>query len=235
MSPIFDRPLSRYLQPDDYQAFDPDVWHAVDGHFTKDRPQHEARRWEYALALAAIRAWGETLPDSERSLPRIADVGGAGSPFWRMVDGSSVQVIDPDAPMRPLTLDAYVHGHSWDAVQPSLFDVVTCLSVIEHVDPTELDGFLYHLTCLLRPGGLLVLTCDACGCTGGAWHAPTADPHHFHWMRRQIVTRPLLLEIMQRLADCQCTFLGGVDVHQPPVPTVYDYTFASLVMQKRSR
>lgn len=235
MSPIFNRPLSRYLQPDDYQAFDPDVWHAVDGNFTKDRPQHEARRWEYALTLAAIRAWGETLPDSERYLPMVADVGGAGSPFWRMTDGAAVWVIDPDDAGSHQTLDQYLHAGVVIGRPRQLFDVVTCLSVIEHVDPKELDGFLYHLTCLLRPGGLLVLTCDACGCTGGAWHEPTADPHHFHWMRRQIITRPLLLEIMQHLTQYQCTFLGGVDVHQPPVPTVYDYTFASLVMQKRSR
>lgn len=223
--------LNTYLHNE--PVFEADVVDAVADAFDKDRPQHEARRWEYALALTAIGAWKIATGLAPATSTPVADVGGAGSPFWRMV-GERVHVIDPDGDgVQGRTLAEYL-GLGHDA---RLFPIVTCLSVIEHVPPADLPAFLYHLTCLTQPGGLLVLTCDTCGCGGSTFHEPTADPHHFHWMRQQIITRPLLFAIAQQLAAHGFEYFGGIDypIARARTPQVYDYTFASIVMQKRSR
>lgn len=223
--------LNTYLSPT--PDFADEITVVVDQAFHRDRPQHEARRWEYALALTAIGAWKTAAGLAPHTSTPVADVGGAGSPFWRMA-GEWVHVIDPDGEgVQGRTLAAYLAvGH--DA---RLFPVVTCLSVIEHVPPADLPAFLYHLACLTQPGGLLVLTCDTCGCGGPTFHEPTADPHHFHWMRHQIITRPLLFAIAQQLAVHGFEYFGGIDypIARARTPQVHDYTFASIVMQKRSR
>lgn len=229
-------PLTRYYQAGDDDRIAPAIRAQVDAVFTTARPQHEARRWEYGLTLTAIQSWAKGLPEIERRTLRVADVGGAGSPFRAMLPGQAVTVIDPDADPSDAgavrqPLEGYVVGASHGPAH--LFDVVTCLSVIEHVPPKALDTFLYHLTSLVRPGGLLVLTCDTCGCSGGTLHEPTADPHHFSWMRTQMITRPVLLRVLNTLVDHDhCDLLGGVDLQRPPAPLVYDYTFASLVLRK---
>lgn len=196
----------------------------VDLAFEKAAPQHPARRWEYALALSAIDAWMQQ--QQRKGWPPIADVGGSGSPFFRMVDPARTYVLDPREDPG-CTLETYI-----TSARARLFPVVTCLSVIEHIPVHDLSTFLYHLSCLVQPGGLLVITADACGC---ASHGPTEDPHHFHWMREQIFT-PAVLDDLPRFLERYGLFPFGPSPVTPPVatPLVYDYTFAALVLQKAS-
>lgn len=129
----------------------------------------EARRWEYALALRALKTW-ET--QTQAQTRRLVDVGGGGSAFRTMAEarGWVVRVVDPG---ETVDLATYL------TTRPCLADAVVCLSVLEHVK--DLPRFLYHLGCLVAPGGLLVLTMDC-------WDRPGPDTAHFHWMRERIFT-----------------------------------------------
>lgn len=229
---MIDLPLSKTLDPADFDQLTEELA-IVDRHFTKDREQHPMRRWEYAMALRAISTWWAT---KRLNVPHAIDVGGAGSPFWRMIDVDNVYVVDPDA---TTDLAHYVAGC------PRLSPIVTCLSVIEHVD--DLDRFLYHLGCLVAPGGLLFLTMDACNHERHALNVE--DPHHFSWMRKRIfytgqrVDSSALhynspedwLGVLRTFNNRDFTCLGGPEGLDQTYhgPQVYDYTFASLALIKR--
>lgn len=225
-------PLTKTLHPNDYADLAEELV-IVDRHFQSASPQHESRRWEYALALRAYKTWFTLVRPSSVSW---TDVGGAGSPFHFMQseqddvlrDGrisASSCIIDPEINE---SLAEYVAG------APSLKSAVFCLSVLEHVD--DLDQFLYHLSCLVAPGGLLFLTMDACSCPSHAADTEIADPldhHHFSWMRRRMFGEADRRWVAERLLDLQFQWFGGRD----PVyhgDHVYDYSFASLCLRKRA-
>lgn len=217
-------PLSKYYDPDKDLPELAEELAVVDEHFTKDSPQSEHRRWEYALALRAENTWRKT---TGKDIYIGYDVGGAGSPFYRMA--SVGLVVDPNAPAPgDYTLENFVTPGT------ELASMVTCLSVLEHVE--DLDQFLYHLSCLVAPGGLLFLTMDCCGCTN---HLPEADPHHFNGMRKRIFTPGALAAVIDNLIDYQFDYLQTY-AHIDYVPRLYGgatdpgYSFASLALVKRA-
>lgn len=175
--------------------------------------QHPMRRWEYALALTAIP---RTLQPQ-----RVLEVGGAGSPFAAILRalGHSVTEIDPKLNMDLATYRASTPpGDAEHAI-------VTCLSVFEHVERPI--TFLQDLAACVAPGGVLILTFD--------YHPSMAlDACHFSWMRQRIVTLPMWRQMAQVLRAQHLSIFGGWD-RAFYGPQVYDYTFASLVMQKREQ
>ena len=222
--------LSKTLDPADFDQLAPEL-EIVDRWFTSAREQHPMRRWEYAMALRARRVWLQWDYDTHGHADRahghrIHDVGGAGSPFRAIVSedaGQYAAVIDPDEEPH-LTLQQYLRFRG------GLAHEVYCLSVLEHID--DLGRFLYHLDCLVAPGGLLFLTMDCCGCQGH----DAGDPHHFHWMRQQIFTLttitglvhlPLAHRGYRTLDDGFGRDLAYHGDH------VFDYSFASLALVKR--
>ena len=200
-------PLSKCLDPADFDLL-PHELLRVDRYFASEREQHPMRRWEYAMALRAISTWWRT---KTLNVTHIVDVGGAGSPFWRMID-EDVKIVDPET---SVDLAFYVSR------EPTLSPIVTCLSVLEHVD--DLDRFLFHLSCLVAPGGLLFLTFDYCD-------GVDDDAYHFHWMRQRIFNEVRVARIIDQLRDFR---LLGTDDYRWHGPQVYDYTFASLALIKR--
>lgn len=213
-------PLSKTLDPTDYRALD-DVLPVVDQYFHAAVPQHEHRRWEYAMAIRALDVWLETRRGTGTT-GHVVDVGGAGSPLYRMISDSAI-VVDPRAGTG--TLAEYME------TAPRLSQAVFCLSVLEHVD--DLDQFLYHLSCLTAPGGLLFLTMDTCGCeVEGLAHPMEVEPHHFHWMRKRIFRTSDLCDVAERLRDFEFAWLGERDLTWRGAQ-VYDYSFASIAMMKR--
>lgn len=239
-----DLPLSKYLDPADFDQLGEELV-IVDRWFTSAREQHPMRRWEYAMALRARRDWLQWDYEQHGHANRahghlIKDVGGAGSPFAAIVSedaGQPVGVIDPDQDPG-LSLAQYLRWRG------QLAHEVYCLSVLEHVE--DLDQFLYHLSCLTAPGGLLFLTFDTCGPHATYSAGEVLDTYHFNWMRRRIFSQanyeslagiptwasdqwPNLTRYgFSLLGDGQ--FPTGADY---PGPQVYDYTFASLALQKR--
>ena len=213
--------LSKTLDPADFDQLTEELA-IVDQHFTRDREQHPMRRWEYAMALRACTTWYDVT--AKRPQGPVIDVGGAGSPFWRMVNPYACTVIDPDG-----GVDLAEHLRLGGALASEVY----CLSVLEHVE--DLDRFLYHLSCLVAPGGLLFLTMDYREQEG-------PDTAHFHWMRKRIFAPSSYLGLVGDFPDAHgfldrdFQLLGGMDGRQPLIyhgPQVYDYTFASLALVKR--
>lgn len=195
--------------------FDTTILGTVERHWASASPQHEARRWEYAMALEAFRDW------RVRQLRPAAhghfyDVGGAGSPFYLMVPGTFT--IDPAV---NVDLQTFVGTNAL------LADAVFCISVIEHVD--DLDEFLYHLSCLVAPGGLLFLTTDFQPDEG-------PDDKHFHWMRKRIFTPFSLGAATGELILRDFTPLGDSADYRwhGPIEPDWGYSFASLALVKRA-
>lgn len=228
--------LSKTLDPTDFDQLTIELA-IVDQYFTKDREQHPMRRWEYAMALAAYNVWAQDDYMARGHACRmhggpLYDVGGNGSPFWRMLDHVlySPVIIDPAEP----------DGNSLEQFlrirRAPLGHCVFCLSTIEHVN--DLDEFLYHLGCLVAPGGLLFLTMDCreddqeLANRIGDWGWPT-DNRHFHWMRNRIFS-PRLVDSCVRdpLYYLGFSSLGWVD-QEYHGNHVYDYTFASVALVKR--
>lgn len=197
--------------------------------------QNPIRRWEYAMALRAILAWRLISPWPVESDPlRIGDVGGADSNFWQVLQvlargAGSVVIIDPRLEGVPPVGLGYVPGTleqlaAVTATPGARFDILTCLSVIEHLPAGGIQGFLEAAYALLRPGGLFVLTTDFWGTEG-------PDTAHFHWMRERIYTPDTIRALVQLATSL------GFQLLEPPDWTyhgnqVYDYSIASLVLVK---
>jgi hypothetical protein len=191
------------------------------------------RRWEYALALRAYNTWVQCARARQMSSGPIYDVGGSGSPFWRMM--GYVQIIDPKES------DGLDLAHFLTEQRVMLGRAVFCLSVLEHVE--DLDQFLYHLSCLVAPGGLLFLTMDC-------WNQIGPDTAHFHWDRKRIFyfgdsrTRdPLHAEfyspnsfalVRDTLIGQQFASFGGNDLAYHGHQLFGSYSFASLALIKRA-
>jgi len=173
-----------------------------------------AERWSYALALHAVIQWSATA----RALhDPLYDVGGADARFFLMLHtetGRRVEILDPVV-RRPLAA-ACIGG-------AQLADVITALSLLEHVE--DVDQTLYHLTCLLAPGGLLVLTF-------AYWNRCGADLAVGRERRRRIFCPKTYAGLRLQLKALGCEPFGGLD----PLyhgPQVQDHTRASLVVVKR--
>ena len=204
-------PLSKTLDPADYAELVEEL-QIVDLHFGRAREQHPQRRWEYALALRAIQEWGRISP---AGVCRHVDVGGAGSPFRYMPD-APVEIVDPD---ETVSLAEYLDGCS------RLASVVTCLSVLEHVD--DLDRFCYHLSCLVAPGGLLFLTMDY-------WDQDGPDTAHFHWDRKRIFGPSLYRDTAESFLDHDFVWFGERELTYHGHQLFGSYSFASLSLVKRA-
>jgi SAM-dependent methyltransferase len=77
------------------------------------------------------------------------------------------QLIVPD-------IDFRVHYGEELPFEPSLFDLVSAIEVIEHVESEAEEQFLTELRRVLRKGGLLILTTPS-------WNLPLTNHHFRHY------------------------------------------------------
>jgi hypothetical protein len=208
--------LSRTLRPEDYTSLDRELT-LVTGYDLGDA--HPQRRWVYALALHAVARWRAAAARGGRAVRSpLYDVGGHGSLFYQMLgDWTGTRPIVVDPAHRTARLEEFVTS----GVQ--LADVVTGLSVLEHVD--EVDRFLYYLACLVAPGGLLVLVVDY-------WNTCGKDTAAGHQHRKRIFCPKRYAALRATALSLQLQPFGGVDLGYHG-PQVHDYTYASLVLEKR--
>ena len=195
--------------------------------------QHPIRAWEYAMALRTLRRW--TVQTDPAAPLGIADIGGAGSGFWRLLTARTpapIAIIDPTAAPTHETngqeivwkWDVESFAREFDPESPK-FDVITCISVIEHVP--DVLPFIRALHTLLRPGGLLLLTTDY-------WDADGPDVAHFHWMRERIYNKPLAQQLLALLKREGFERFGGTNWTYRG-PQVYDYSVLALALTKEDR
>lgn len=205
---------------------------AVDAHPEALQGQHAIRRWEYAMALYAIDAWNAAQHD-QRAPFQICDVGGAGSNFWQVLAGvtsEDIIVVDDRLESLPAGQVLGVRGTVEEAAEgvsplvgPGRFDLLTCISVIEHVD--EVRKFCRACHTLLKPGGLFFLTMDY-------WDAEGPDTAHYHWMRTRIYNRDRVTRLREECRTLGFRRMGQADwaYHGPQL---YDYSICSLALLKR--
>lgn len=122
------------------------------------------RLWEYASVLEGLAG---------RQCASFADVGGAGSPmpYWLAERGLRGTAIDlqpllvalcnhvaqeQKLPLRAVAGDV---TRDFDELHGQ-FDLITCISVIEHIPPAVRRMAFARMLELLKPGGLLYLTFD---------------------------------------------------------------------------
>lgn len=209
-------PLTKSFHPSDLVALDEELVLEVDPYFAREQPQHELRRWEYAMALRAwdLCSFGECLPKA----PLILDVGGAGSPFQHML-GEAVRVIDPALQHTGCSIE------EWVALNPEKRAyAVFCISTIEHV--RDVPRFLDAFAQVLLPGGLLFLTTDC-------WDGHGPDTAHFHWMRERIYHMENWHRVADHLQELGFDFLGDQDWTYHGDSLFASYSFCSLAMVKR--
>jgi 2-polyprenyl-3-methyl-5-hydroxy-6-metoxy-1,4-benzoquinol methylase len=125
---------------------------------------HPYRLWEYVSLFRVLED-----PFEGR---RLLDVGGAGSILPCLLAEHGAKVVSLD--LQPLLVGLTNHvarvqgidlcAEVADAVtvtgRDGEFDVVTCVSVLEHVPPPEHPRLLQNLSRMLKPGGVLYLTFD---------------------------------------------------------------------------
>lgn len=213
--------LTKTLAQEDYVEMDWMLRNYVDPHFGVASPQHEARRWEYAMGLEAALRWGVDLTLSENS--RMVDVGGAGSPLATMLRSLfpqfSIAVVDPE-----LGEDL---GHFADRVGAGWVDAAFCISTIEHVE--DMEDFIADLTHIVAPSGLLFLTMDI-------WDRRPEEPDtaHFHWMRKRIFTPESWLWLAAQFHQRGFDLCGDADWKYHGDQLYGSYSFASLALRKSS-
>lgn len=204
--------------------------------------QDATREWEYGMALKAIQAWGEApLLKQElgaNGLPwKLVDIGGAQSNFCQALAYlGHVEVVDP-AIHTPDGQSGITHGsefnvsHAKYSVEeyavgfPGRFNVLTCISVIEHIPQKQIQEFLRALHRLLKPGGLLVLTTDY-------WDFEGPDTAHFHWMRERIYTPETLRYLRKKIREVGFDTFGETSLAWNG-NIVYDYSLVHLSYVKR--
>lgn len=210
--------LTKTLDPADYPLLLPEL-SIVDEVGIEN--QHEARRWEYALGLHAVRLWQKQDPKRGNTTVGAVDVGGAGSNFNSMLSRlmkAPTAVVDPAVNIAVEDLDGSVDFSSY---------VVTCISVLEHVEDEW--RFLGALDRLVRPGGMLFLTMD---CADGSYG--DEDRAHYHWMRKRIYTPHTWMELARRFTEeGGYEFLGDYDFSYNGHQLFGSYSFASLALRKK--
>lgn len=159
---------------------------------------HPGKRWEYPWTLE--RAEAELVEGA-----RVLDVGAGDSIFpiylaSRGFDVTAVDVaFDGSLGVRHGVDVAYVEADMSDLPLPSDgFDVVFCISVIEHLPDAAIPAALAEIRRVVRPGGALLLTTDYYDdAEAEIWHRSPEQEFQVDWgvfdearLRRLILDAP---------------------------------------------
>jgi glycosyltransferase involved in cell wall biosynthesis/SAM-dependent methyltransferase len=129
------------------------------------------RKLEYSFAA---EAFGRIESDAGHTPLRVLDIGCGVVPFcnWTSLRGHDVTAIDPlDADIEFLSrndLNGFYGSHVDYRVgrseqlefEEETFDVVTCISVLEHIPPGNDRLSLWEMGRVLKPGGHLIVSFD---------------------------------------------------------------------------
>ena len=135
-------------------------------------PLHDwSRAWEYPYVYNHLAAFVEKLPQDSR--PVVADVGSGVTffPFYLAKLGYNVVCTDIDRicerdlslarkclPQTLGTVDFRLIKDASIPFEDLECDAVYCISVLEHIP--DFEETIAEIARILRPGGLLLLTCD---------------------------------------------------------------------------
>lgn len=185
------------------------------------RFEHEHRRWEYGLALQAL---------IDNKFVDVLEVGGGGSLLVPLayLNGMRITEVDP-WDCRDFLLEQETRLGLTEKIQyfqkdfldfniDKQFDAVVCTSVIEHVP--EHKKFFQKLLSYVKSEGILILTTD---------FYPTGEQFSQNHLRTY--SEESLLDYLKSAKGFKLfgenfdyTFWGNY---------VYQYTFASLILQRK--
>jgi SAM-dependent methyltransferase len=241
------RPFTRSLHPDDYsflshagplRAFEADMSTAAVGH----RAWHEHRLWEYASIMQQLEALN--VPKDAHILdvgsggsffpPYLATVGGY--PNVVLTDSMKYGDIGPDVreqrahygiglPLYDLLVeDMGPHPEiGWLGVS-DVWDVVMCISTIEHVDAHQHDAALRELCRITKPGGYLFITSDYFRNHHEHFHASPSKHLQFTAYTKDFVLGLPSMIPADFVGDTDLDYLGDF---------VQAYSFVNVCLRKR--
>lgn len=222
---------SKVLEPKDYIGLDDSIEYYRNIERTLGelvRPQHPARMWEYGRLIEILK---------DRKPTDMLDVGGSGSalPQCAATLGYDVTIIDFDDETQRineqnkiLNTNVKFIGADFLNTGAGKYDVVACVSTIEHV-PND-DAFFIKLLDSCNQYGIVYITCDF---FTSSIH-PNEPPTYKNWVNRTYTKEKL--EEMLRLAELKGFRLYGNECDwEWRGPQVYNYNFASLILHKGMR
>lgn len=235
-------PMNCIYDEDEFFQYQPQL--AAMDDFIRAHPElvHNPLKWfDYVRLL-------EMLEHEDRPL-RILDVGGGKAVFGLYLAslGHVVDAVDPDADANALRNRIAAKsgmGHRFRAEEEmakpdkATYDIITCISVVEHVENE--GSLLPQLVELLKPGGLLHVTCDF---YERYIEYPDANrtlvpDRENHTDSRIYDVQSLYQRLIIPLAGCGMHLIGdtnfeNVDVRDPSYRPVRGlYTFARLFFRK---
>ena len=125
---------------------------------------YASRLWEYPFAILEGQPEGKT----------CVDVGCGMSPFTLYLRDISKEVIGVDTDLKPSGSKGPAFGVTEDYLGSTglrifkstkylvseYFDLVFCISVVEHIPRKDIHKLIQEMTRILKPGGKLVVTLD---------------------------------------------------------------------------
>lgn len=136
--------FNKSLHPDDYNDSLIEIYGDIFDNLRTSVPssiQHEHRRWEHCMAMAAIEKFVPFMGEKyERGRTDILEVGSGGSLFAPMCSlvGYNITVVDPsDSVKIAIEQNPDINVEQIDYIKYDAltkYDTVVCLSVLEHIE-----------------------------------------------------------------------------------------------------
>lgn len=199
---------------------------------------HPHRLWEYSMALAAFLTWLAHYQNSLTQI-KIVDVGagrGLLAPTLSLMLDIGISEIEPETDnlIDRVKCNQYLrskgrpeivwhHGHLENFRASILWDVVFCISVVEHVPQPAERRFWKEIASRIKSEGLLFMTTDIIPVHGRSYV--------YDNLRNTNYTDDMLLERIGWLQEEGMTVFGDQDMKYRET-NVHDYNFASIAMVK---
>jgi hypothetical protein len=251
-----DLTYNRALHPDDYLHPDLAPHVATVRRYLSEfhaqgapvRMDHEHRLWEYANVLRQLHELYPELGGFERKAIHVHDVGSGGSPLPLILakEGYRVTISDsmaygdfvdvfliPQCLKLGLEIPVYRYGAEElaarlvNATGDAAIDVITCISVIEHLMPGDAANALHGFAQLVAPQqGYVFLTSDYFRDEAALDASPFKSIQHTaftsHRMQSQVVEA--LLSGLHYVGDQDFTYRGDF---------VNNYSFLNMVLEPK--
>lgn len=236
------RPYTRSLDSQDYAFLPHAEWLRVfEGGMTAPHCLwHEHKLWENASIMQQLE---------ELKVPkdaRILDVGSGGMffpPYLAAVGGYRNLTLTDSMAARN-DLDDMIHAQEvaygvdmplhvlpaedMSSIASESFDVVMCISTIEHVDAEHHDDALREICRLTKPGGLIFITSDyfQSGAQGKAQHqaSPYVAGQATAYTKELVLGLPNIIDV---------DFVGDTDLDYRG-DFVHNYSFVNICLRKPS-
>lgn len=198
---------------------------------------HRARFWEYAHVIAAVSEV-EARPRKTTAPIAVVDIGAGMSPLGaalKMTYGALIVLTEVEPFADFCDSKRRIYGGWYPEPCPDMlacqslgevggtFDVVACVSVLEHLPKNQEEVAWEQLAARVARGGRLVVTVDVM--------ENPSEPHYFDNLRVTNYDLGMLHDRVKRLQGAGLALVGDADWIYPG-NFVHDYTFAAIVMER---